>query len=103
MLGATVLDSYLVLYKSDGIVLMEYNSQATPVFDKIPRITGSQFFATKLIASANNVDYFLARDNVYLFAGLHETVRIGDPVRDELLGELDFGKKFACFARIQPW
>ena len=102
ILAATILGPYLVLYKSDGIVLVEYNSAATPVYDKTPRITGTQFFATKLIASANNIDYFLARDNVYMYSGLHETVKIGDPVRDELLGELDFSKKFECFAFIQP-
>ena len=101
ILAATILGPYLVIYKTDGIVLLEYNAAATPVFDKTPRITGSQFFATKAITSANNIDYYLARDNVYAFSGLHEAQKIGDPIRDELLASLDFSKKSECFGYIQ--
>ncbi len=101
ILASTILGPYLVVYKEDGIILLEHNSAATPIYDKTARITGSQFFATKAIGSANNIDYFLARDNIYAFSGLHEAIKIGDPIRDMLLEDLDYGAKDECFAFIQ--
>lgn len=102
ILAATVLGPYMVIYKTDGVALAEYNAELTPVFEKNPRITGSQFFATKAVSSTNNVDYYLARDNVYAYTGLHEAIKIGDPVSANLLENLDFAEKDECFSFIQP-
>ncbi len=102
ILAATLLGPYLVAYKEDGIVVFQYNGNASPVVDKTSRVTGNQFFATKAIASANNVDYFLTRDNVRMFAGLYEAPPIGDPIRDELLSTFDFSKLNEAHAFVQP-
>ncbi len=102
ILAATLLGPYLVAYKTDGIILFQYNGNASPVMDRDARVTGNQFFAYKAIASANNIDYFLTRENVRIFAGLHDAPAIGDPIRDELFSLLDFSKKLECFAFVQP-
>jgi len=91
IVGAELLGNYVEVYKDYSISLMDYITGAS-IFAIDVHINNMGLAARSAIVNLHTLHVFLGWDNVYAWNGGWKLQEIGNPIKDELFGEINDSK-----------
>lgn len=89
IVNAEILYNQLVVYKTDAIVGMIYLANANETFRFDWYFKNEGLLAPGLLVNLGNSHIFVGTQNIYQFYGGNNIDRIGEPVWDQFLADLD--------------
>jgi len=90
------LNEFAAVYKQDALCLGQLVSNSD-IFQFSPIKSGIGLAASRALAEAEGMHYFMAANDFYRWNGIREE-SIGGPIRDEVFSRLDREKIMRCFA-----
>ena len=91
IVGAELMGNYVGVYKDYSISLMDYIAGAS-IFAIDVHINNMGLVARSAIVNLHTLHVFLGWDNVYAWNGGWKLQEIGNPIKDELFGEINDSK-----------